>query len=222
MPRIVFSTVLTAFAAFALAATAWSAPQDSAVAPGAALDSRDQEFLKKAATVNMMEMELGKAAQRLSQNEAIRKHAESIVRDHSASQKELEALAEKKGFSLPTQLPEADRSALARLEEKQGEAFDKAFLDFSQKGHQNTIALFERALSRSQDADVKAWAEKTLPVLRQHLAMTQQEMGGKTEPVGEKVGEKLKKEMRQILPGQQQQPDQQKRQELDPGEHWNH
>jgi putative membrane protein len=37
------------------------------------------------------------------------------------------------------------------------------------KSHENSIDLFEKALNDAKDADVRAFADKTLPALRMHL-----------------------------------------------------
>jgi predicted outer membrane protein len=52
-----------------------------------------------------------------------------------------------------------------------GEGFDKAYVQkVGIDDHENDIKLFEKAAQAAQDADVKGFALKTLPVLKQHLA----------------------------------------------------
>ena len=46
------------------------------------------------------------------------------------------------------------------------------------KHHQEIIPLYEGQVKDGKDKDVKAYAEKTLPVLRDHLK-TAQELAGK-------------------------------------------
>jgi putative membrane protein len=41
------------------------------------------------------------------------------------------------------------------------------------KDHKKDIAAFEKEAKDGEDADVKAWAEKTLPTLNEHLKMVQ-------------------------------------------------
>ena len=41
------------------------------------------------------------------------------------------------------------------------------------KDHKKDIATFEKEAKDGEDADVKAWAEKTLPTLNEHLKMVQ-------------------------------------------------
>ena len=58
---------------------------------------------------------------------------------------------------------------LSRLE--QGGDFDKEFVRVMVAEHEKAVALFERAAGTLGDADLKAYAEKTLPTLRHHLEM---------------------------------------------------
>jgi putative membrane protein len=39
------------------------------------------------------------------------------------------------------------------------------------RDHEKTIALFEREAKSGKDAELKAFAEKTLPTLKEHLSM---------------------------------------------------
>jgi putative membrane protein len=41
------------------------------------------------------------------------------------------------------------------------------------KGHQDAVALFEAYSKSGDNADLKKWAAKTLPHLKQHLSMAQ-------------------------------------------------
>jgi putative membrane protein len=54
-----------------------------------------------------------------------------------------------------------------------GAAFDRGFLEAQVKAHQDAIALFEQQANGSGDADLKAFAQKQLPGLRNHLKQAQ-------------------------------------------------
>lgn len=60
-----------------------------------------------------------------------------------------------------------------KLESASGAAFDRAYLDEMVKHHQMDIQEFERA-ARSENPQVRQFAERTLPTLRQHLERAQQ------------------------------------------------
>jgi putative membrane protein len=54
-----------------------------------------------------------------------------------------------------------------------GVEFDRAFINHMVMGHEKAISKFEMASENLQDADLKKYAQKTLPVLREHLRMAQ-------------------------------------------------
>ncbi len=59
------------------------------------------------------------------------------------------------------------------LSKLKGSAFDQAYAKDMVSGHQKAIEQFEMEAKNGQDADVKAWAEKSLPTLREHLELAQ-------------------------------------------------
>jgi putative membrane protein len=60
-----------------------------------------------------------------------------------------------------------------RLEGMRGPEFDRAYLDQMITHHQKDIQEFERA-AQSGSGQVRAYAERTLPTLRQHLEQARQ------------------------------------------------
>jgi putative membrane protein len=48
---------------------------------------------------------------------------------------------------------------------------DRAYMTHMVADHKKDIAEFEREASSGQDADLKAFAAKTLPTLREHLKL---------------------------------------------------
>ena len=58
-----------------------------------------------------------------------------------------------------------------KLEKMKGHEFDHAYMQHMVQAHKQAVSAFEREAKSGHDADVKAWAEKTLPTLREHLKM---------------------------------------------------
>ena len=205
----------TMIAALALAGTAVAATPSGTTEKSAPygmtqpgkLSAQDHEFLKKASEINLTEIELGKAAQRLSSDPNIKKIADGIVKDHTKANQQLQRLAASKGVQLPTAPSMGERRSLGSLEKMQGDKFNSEFLSFNMKGHEQAIALFEKESARTQDPDIKAWAQKTLPDLKHHLAMAQ---SGKPSAVAEKIKPQQQQYQKQQERQQQYQKQQQK------------
>ncbi|XHR30366.1 MAG: DUF4142 domain-containing protein [Chthoniobacteraceae bacterium] len=182
-----------------------AAPERGKAAEAGKLDHHDQEFLRKAAGINLVEIELGKAAEKTSTDPKVKKFAATIVRDHSEANQKLSRLAASKGYALPDKVSSWDRHSLNQIDKEQGEQFNRSFLSFNIKGHEKALDLYEKAAAHAQDPDIKAYAEKMLPHLKEHLALAR---NNTLEVVGEK--------QQKIQPQQpaQQQPMQQQKKSL--------
>jgi putative membrane protein len=141
-----------------------------ALAPLAALaDSPDASFYKHAAEGGIAEVEAGKLAQDKSNNQQVKDFGAMMVKDHSAANDKLKALADSKSISLPTSSSVGQMATKAKLEVLSGDTFDKSYIAGQIKAHQNTAALFRKEIASGQDADAKAFAKETLPTVRAHL-----------------------------------------------------
>jgi putative membrane protein len=74
---------------------------------------------------------------------------------------------------LPTQLNTKDQSGYRKLTGLNGKGFDQAYAQEEVTDHQQDIALFRKEAQSGQDPALKNFAQKTLPILQQHLQMAQ-------------------------------------------------
>lgn len=141
--------------------------------------SGDQKMMREISHANNAEVAVGKIALEKSQSDDVKTFAQKMIDDHSKAQQELQALADSKGVKLPTE-PDAKHKAMAKmLSGLKGDAFDKRYL--KQGGlddHQATHKLLDQVRNRAKDAELKAYAAKTIATVDMHLAMAQ-EMAGK-------------------------------------------
>ena len=135
----------------------------------APLNDKDKEFMQEAAKDGLMEVEMGKMGQKKAKNAEVKKFATRMVTDHSKANAELKALAKKKGVTLDNATP---------AEHKMDDAtFDKDYMDQMVKDHEKDVSKFEEQAKDGSDADVKAWANKTLPTLKKHLELAKSIQG---------------------------------------------
>lgn len=135
------------------------------------LSSRDREFITEAAQGGMAEVEHARTALNTSRNDGIQQFSRRLQEDHTRANDELRQLAANKGISVPTETSRDPRKMMEHLTKLSGNEFDKAYIDHMVKDHQEDIAKFEDAAKNAKDSDVRAFAEKQLPVLREHLDM---------------------------------------------------
>jgi len=132
----------------------------------------DETFLKTAIGINLAEIQTGQLAQKNGSGSGIRDFGSMLVTDHSASNRDAMAIAEKLGITIPNAPSGEDQAMYKDLAGKTGSDFDHAFAQAMVDGHQKAIKLFTDE-SNSGTGDAKAYAAKTLPTLNKHLASAQ-------------------------------------------------
>ena len=142
---------------------------DNATATSSLTDD-DNKFVMKAASGGLMEVELGKLAQAKASNAKVKEFGSMMVTDHSKANDELKALAQSKGITLPGTMTDEHQKHVKDLSEKTGTDFDEAYMKMMVNDHKDDVDKFEECSKDSKDADLKAFATKTLPVLQKHLA----------------------------------------------------
>ena len=139
-----------------------------------ALGPAERKFVTEAAAGGQFEVQAGKLAAEKATDPKVKQYAAMLVTDHSNAGDELKAFASAHNVSLPTSLPKELQAKLDRLQKASGEAFDKQYAqDVGLKDHKEDIARFEKASREAKNPELKAWVEKTLPTLREHLAAAQ-------------------------------------------------
>jgi putative membrane protein len=138
------------------------------------LSREDRDFLEKAAHAGHTEVEGSKLALTKATTPQVKQFAQQMVDDHTKAGDELKQLAESKGVKVPAEPAMAQKAKLKVLSARSGDGFDRDYAEeVGVKAHADTVKLFQKAAQGAQDADVKAFARKTLPTLQHHLQMAQ-------------------------------------------------
>lgn len=132
-------------------------------------DKDATDFVMKAASGGMMEVELGKVAQDKAKNQRVKDFGGMMVTDHSSANDELKGIASSKNITLPASVPADEQKHIDMLKSKSGADFDKAYTNMMVEDHKKDIAEFKKAAEKCTDPDIKNFAAKTLPVLEKHL-----------------------------------------------------
>lgn len=140
----------------------------------AKLARADVAFMKQAAENNHAEIESSRLAAQKASDPAVKAFAQQMVAEHGKTGQELAALAGAKGVELPDGPSMMQKGKLKLLETADGADFDRRYSEtMGLAAHRDNIKLFQKASADARDADVKAFAAKTLPALQQHLQMAQ-------------------------------------------------
>ncbi len=144
-------------------------------ATGAAADKEmkltDETFVKKAASGGMHEVELAKIVKDKAADPAVKAFAEKMIADHTKANEELKVAAKSAGIAVPEAMMEKELKETNRFKEMAGTGLDREYVKHMVKDHEEDIALFTAASKSLKNADLKAFATKSLPTLKEHLEM---------------------------------------------------
>ena len=155
-------------------ASAGGGPQS----PGDTIPQADRMFVSQAGAANMAEVALGKLAMSQGQSDAVRNFGDRMVTDHTAANVALNNLAGPLGLPLakqPTMLQEKTIDSLASMS---GPSFDRHYGRTAVKDHEDAVRLFTQEASFGANADLRTFAARMLPTLKQHLSMAHSLPGG--------------------------------------------
>ena len=131
----------------------------------------DRKFIDEAANSGMFEVQVSQLAASKASDANVKSFAGMLVDHHTAANNELVKIANARGVELPAAPKHSLRRDIDKLGKKNGEEFDRDFVrDVGIKAHQKDIKMFEKASKDVKDAELKAFVDKTLPLLREHLA----------------------------------------------------
>ncbi|KWH22490.1 DUF4142 domain-containing protein [Burkholderia multivorans] len=129
----------------------------------------DAEFVDKAAMLGKTELLASQLAADRSWNAEVKAFARRMIDDHERIARELRRLGVDKGVPVQTRM--LVDPALTTLRTLNGPAFDRAYVQLAgPAAHEETIRAYEAEARDGHDAQLRAFAARTLPMLKNHLA----------------------------------------------------
>jgi len=159
-------------ASLAVVVIAQSAPADVPRDVGHST-AGDRRFLQEAAVAGRAQVDLGELAAKRAQDPRVQQFARQVATDRKTASKELMQLAKRLDVPLSTAMAPRQKALHDRLSKARGEDFDRQYMSAMVDDHRAEVATFEREAREGRDPEVKAFAERTLPTLRQHLELAQ-------------------------------------------------
>lgn len=132
------------------------------------------DFVRKVAISDMFELQSSQLAREKADREG-RDFANKMIQAHTKTSTELKGLVQggKVQAEIPTGLDQEHAQKLERLRGLSGDAFEDAYEEMQVQAHKDAVALFTAYAQSGDNAELKQWAEKTLPELKQHLGMAE-------------------------------------------------
>jgi putative membrane protein len=132
-------------------------------------DTTARYFIIQASIANQQEIAMGRLAVDQAISPEVKAFARQMVSDHTKAETQLMQLIRSRGFQIPreaTDTPVAD----PMLKNTPAKDFDRVYVHMMAPGHRETVQLFTKYALTGKDPDVRAFAQQTLPVLKEHLA----------------------------------------------------
>lgn len=133
----------------------------------------DIKFVTEVSSGVLMEVELGKYAQEHASSSDVKKFGARMVEDHGKDRATLESLAAKKNISIPSRPADDFQKHIDELEKYDGTEFDEKYISFMVSDHHDDIDEFNKEVKNGKDKEIVAFAEKGLPILKEHLQMAE-------------------------------------------------
>jgi putative membrane protein len=138
------------------------------------IDKGDEiEFVSKAASSNLFEIESGRLAVNNGVSVQVKAYGNHMITDHTMATAELNTVASQNGIAVPTSMNADHQTMYNTLAAKSGVDFDRTYAQMMVDSHQRTLALFEEAAEDLDVPAIKAFAASKLDVLRHHLEEAQ-------------------------------------------------
>jgi putative membrane protein len=133
------------------------------------VDNADAKFAMDATRGSLAEIAMSVDASQITRDEKIKRIADTLITSQGRISDELVAIARAKNVIMPMFIsPDMDKKREA-LKKKSGKDFDKAYISEMITGHQKALKLYKDAAKNCTDADLRAFAAKTVPRIQMYL-----------------------------------------------------
>jgi putative membrane protein len=149
---------------------------------GTPASDQDNMFIQQAAMGGRLEISTSRLALKKTSDQGIKDFANEMITDHKAADDKLMKLVKKDNLTKPPKGLDAEHKAmLDGLKKLSGGDFDAQYKTIQDKGHMEAVAAFQKEADTGTNADLKAFAQATLPTLQHHVdALKKLEMASST------------------------------------------
>jgi len=150
----------------------------TAIAGEKRVGAADQAFAMEAASSGLAEVQLGKTGVDRASRPEVKRLAQRIVEDHTKANQELARIAEQKDIDVPDEAGDVHQDVAELFSKLEGAEFDREYLLHHVMDHEKGVAQYAAQANMGQDPELKAFAARHLPVLREHLQMARDLVAG--------------------------------------------
>jgi putative membrane protein len=136
----------------------------------------DSAFIASAASAGLLQVKLGKLAEKKGTNPSVVDFGKRMVADYSKANEELKSAAKNAGFLAPV-LMRHDQQIFDRFNSMGRSSFDKKYMAEMVEQHNEEVRLFQGEAAGGRVQSLKQLASRMLPDLQQRLTLATQTAG---------------------------------------------
>ena len=145
------------------------------IAANLAVAAEGENFVDEASAKGIAEIETAKMALDKGTAEDVRTFAQKMIDDHTkANQKLAELAGQHEDLEISDEATLMDKAKAMILKLRDGDNFDKAYANNQVAAHEQTIEMYREYIEDGENAELKKFAEQTLPKLEEHLQQAKQ------------------------------------------------
>ncbi len=129
----------------------------------------DKSFYENLAAGGLAEVSDATLATQSATDPKLKDFAAMMIKDHTAANNKLAALAGTKNLTLPTSASVSQMATHAKLRLESADSFDKSYIKGQISAHRDTIKLLRKEITGGEDQDAKDFAKSILPTVEGHL-----------------------------------------------------
>lgn len=127
------------------------------------------KFLIKAVQDGAAEIQICELALKQADSADVKKFAQDMITQHGQIDREAAGVAAQKNIALPAEVSAKQKATFEEMKKLSGKSFDKKFMEHNVSDHENDVKDYKEQMEQGTDADIRAFAEKTLTTLQTHL-----------------------------------------------------
>jgi putative membrane protein len=133
-----------------------------------------RSFTTAAASGNTLEVESSRIALEKSQNQDVKSFAQMMIDDHTKVGEQMKTTLQTAGLQPPAdKMTPKHQDVVDKLKKAEGNKFDGQYVAAQMKAHDEAINLFSKYAKNGDHAELKQFAEATLPSLEKHKTMVE-------------------------------------------------
>jgi putative membrane protein len=154
-------------------ASSTAAAGDRGAAVGTTGANAERDFIEDQLEDGQAETALARLALERATHPQVKEYTQMILRDHQMAGEELRQIATAANVNPPADLDRDHKNLQEELTKLSGRDFDRKYIKAMVDEHEEAVSEVEKK-TNSDNPEVRRWATKTLPTLREHLEKAKQ------------------------------------------------